>query len=123
MILPIEKVSFEKFLAFCCMNTLGSLVIRIFYKQVYKCGNQNIKFGFALREILKVMTGGRIQTEANSGNQRINITIIGVGAVDVVLAEDILKVYARVFINSNQDKVGRDKVLLINLVKNKCKVS
>ena len=39
MALPIQHVAFTKLLAFCCMNTLGALGIRMVYRYAYKCGS------------------------------------------------------------------------------------
>lgn len=111
--LPVNHITFAKILAFCCMNTLGSLAIRMIYRYAYKCGSQNNKVGAVLRWLLKVFSGGRVQTEPDPDSQKIKVTIIGAGTVGVGLAEDLLnnpkaQYVARCFIDSDKSKVGRD---------------
>ncbi|MGN0266700.1 MAG: polysaccharide biosynthesis protein [Lachnospiraceae bacterium] len=113
MALPVQKIAFAKLLAFCCMNTLGSLAIRMLYRYCYKCGSQDTKIGVVLRWLLKVFSGGKVQTEPDPDSQKIKIAIIGAGAVGVGLAEDLLgnqkaQYVARCFIDSDPRKIGRD---------------
>ena len=112
-LLPIEHVVFAKMLAFCCMNTLGTLSIRMVYRYAYKCGSQDSPTGAFLRTLLKIFSGGTVKTEPDPDSQKIKIAILGAGSVGVGLAEDLLsnnkaQYVARCFIDSNPAKVGRD---------------
>ena len=111
--LPIQHIAFAKLLAFCCMNTLGALGIRMVYRYAYKCGSQDSVIGSVLRLLLKVFSGGTVMTEPDPDSQKIKIAIIGAGSVGVGLAEDLLsnkkaQYVARCFIDSDKSKVGRD---------------
>lgn len=113
MALPIQHVAFTKLLAFCCMNTLGALGIRMVYRYAYKCGSQDSKTGAGLRLLLRIFSGGTVVTEPDPDSQRIKIAIIGAGSVGVGLAEDLIsnkkaQYVARCFIDSDKSKVGRD---------------
>ena len=112
-VLPIQHIAFAKLLAFCCMNTLGALGIRMVYRYAYKCGSQDSAIGSVLRLLLKVFSGGTVITEPDPDSQKIKIAIIGAGSVGVGLAEDLLnnnkaQYVARCFIDSDKSKVGRD---------------
>lgn len=112
-IISVEKISFAKLLAFCCMNTLGALSIRMLYRYAYKFGSQNSKLGTVLRVLLKTFAAGRVQTEAEMDNQRTKAAIIGAGAVGVGLAEDLInnpksQYEPRCFVDNDPDKAGRD---------------
>ena len=111
-VLPVEKIAFVRSLAFCCMNLLGALAIRMVYRYAYKCGYQDNRRGKALRLLLKVFSGGRVVTEADPDSQKIKIAIIGAGTVGVSLAEDLwsnpqAKYVPRCFIDSDPLKVNR----------------
>ncbi|MGN0506549.1 MAG: polysaccharide biosynthesis protein [Lachnospiraceae bacterium] len=113
MTLPIQHIAFVKLLAFCCMNTLGALGIRMVYRYAYKCGSQDNRTGMILRWLLKVFSLGKVVTEPDPNSQKIKIAIIGAGAVGVGLAEDLLsnkkaQYVARCFIDSDKSKIGRD---------------
>lgn len=112
-VLPIQHITFAKLLAFCCMNTLGALVIRMIYRYAYKCGSQDNRVGYILRFLLKIFSSGTVMTEPDPDSQKIKIAIIGAGSVGVGLAEDLLnnkkaQYVARCFIDSDPAKVGRD---------------
>lgn len=112
-LLPIEHIIFAKLLAFCCMNTLGALGIRMVYRYAYKCGSQDSAIGSVLRLLLKIFSSGTVMTEPDPDSQKIKIAIIGAGSVGVGLAEDLLsnkkaQYVARCFIDSDKSKVGRD---------------
>ena len=112
-ILPLNHITFAKLLAFCCMNTLGALAIRMIYRYAYKCGAQDTKTGSVLRWLLKVFSGGRVQTEPDPDSQKIKVAIIGAGTVGVGLAEDLLnnnrsQYVPRCFVDNSLDKVGRN---------------
>ena len=111
--LPISHITFAKLLAFCCMNTLGALGIRMIYRFAYKCGSQDNTLGRILRGMLKIFSGGRVQTEPDPNSQKIKVAVIGAGAVGVGLAEDLLnnaksQYVPRCFVDSSNDKVGRN---------------
>ena len=111
--LPIQHIAFAKLLAFCCMNTLGALGIRMVYRYAYKCGSQDNAIGSMLRLLLRVFSGGTVVTEPDPDSQKIKIAIIGAGAVGVGLAEDLLsnkkaQYVARCFIDRDKSKIGRD---------------
>ncbi|MDD6050395.1 MAG: nucleoside-diphosphate sugar epimerase/dehydratase [Clostridiales bacterium] len=112
MLFPLEEISFVRMLAFCCMNLLGALAIRMIYRYAYKCGYQDNWKGKVLRLLLRVFSGGRVVTEADPDSQKIKIAIIGAGTVGVSLAEDLwanpkAKYVPRCFIDSDPLKVGR----------------
>lgn len=109
---PIQHISFAKLLAFVCVNTLGSLAIRMVYRYAYKCGNQDDWIGKVLRFLLRVFGGG-VTTEADPNSRKIKIAIIGAGSVGVTLAEDLMnnpkaEYVPRCFIDSDRSKAGRD---------------
>lgn len=111
-LLPIQHISFAKLLAFVCVNTLGSLAIRMVYRYAYKCGNQDDWIGKILRFLLRVFGGG-VTTEADPNSRKIKIAIIGAGSVGVTLAEDLMnnpkaEYVPRCFIDSDRSKAGRD---------------
>ena len=110
--LPVEQIAFTRLLAFCCMNLLGALAIRMIYRFAYKCGYQDNFRGKMLRLLLKVCSGGRVVTEADPDSKKIKIAIIGAGSVGVSLAEDLwsnpqANFVPRCFIDSDPLKVGR----------------
>ncbi len=110
--LPIERIAFARLLAFCCMNLLGALAIRMAYRYCYKCGNQDSTHGKMLRFLLRVFSGGTVATEADPGNQKIKIAVIGAGSVGVGLADELranprAQYAVRCFIDNAPDKIGR----------------
>ncbi|MGN0779379.1 MAG: polysaccharide biosynthesis protein [Aristaeellaceae bacterium] len=112
LVLPVETIAFVRKLAFCSMNLLGSLSMRMMYRYAYKCGYQDNRIGKFLRWLLRVFTGGRVMTEADPDSQKIKIAIIGAGTVGVSLAEDLwsnpqAKYVPRCFIDNDPQKVGR----------------
>lgn len=112
-LLPIQHIAFARLLAFCCMNALGALGIRIIYRYAYKCGSQDNTLGSILRLLLKIFSSGTVMTEPDPDSQKIKIAITGAGSVGVGLAEDLLdnkkaQYVARCFIDSDKSKVGRD---------------
>ncbi|MGN1369165.1 MAG: polysaccharide biosynthesis protein [Aristaeellaceae bacterium] len=111
-LLPVEKIAFVRLLAFCSMNLLAALTIRMIYRYAYKCGHQDNWRGKMLRIMLRLFSGGRVMTEADPDNQKIKIAIIGAGNVGVNLAEDMrsnpnVKYAPRCFIDNDPLKVGR----------------
>lgn len=112
-LLPIPHIAFAKLLAFCCMNALGALGIRMIYRYAYKCGSQDNTLDSILRLLLRIFSSGTVMTEPDPDSQKIKIAIIGAGSVGVGLAEDLLnnkkaQYVSRCFIDSDKSKVGRD---------------
>ena len=112
-VFPMEHISLTKTIAFCSMNTLGALAIRMFYRYAYKCGSQDNTMGRILRVLLKVFSGGRVRTEPDPDSQKIKIAILGAGTVGVSLAEELWNnpkstYIPRCFIDIDPQKVGRD---------------
>lgn len=112
-ILPIEHIPFIQLVAFCSMNCLGSLAMRMFYRFSYKCGSQDTVLGKFLRILLRIFAGKRVETEPNSDEQKIKIAIIGAGNVGISLAEELLnskkaQYEPRCFIDIRKDKIGRE---------------
>lgn len=113
LLLPIQRIAFSRLLAFCCVNLLGALAIRMAYRYAYKCGGQDNAKGRFLRTLLKIFAFGRVKLEYLSKDTRTSVAIIGAGSVGVALAEDLLGSAAadlipRCFIDSDPEKVGRD---------------
>ena len=112
-ILPIEHIPFIQLMAFCSMNCLGALSIRMIYRYAYKCGCEDTPWGRFLRIILHVFAGGRVKTEPFREEQKIKIAIIGAGHVGISLADELLnnryaQFIPRCFIDINRDKIGRE---------------
>ena len=112
-ILPIEHIPFIQLAAFCSMNCLGALAMRMFYRFSYKCGNQDTELGKILRTLLRVFAGKRVETEPERNIQKIKIAIIGAGNVGISLAEELLnnkkaQYEPRCFIDIRTDKIGRE---------------
>ncbi len=112
-VLPIEHIAFAKLVAFCCMNTLGTLAIRMVYRFAYKCGSRDDLKGRILRLLLKVFAGGRVSAEADHDEHRIRVAIIGAGSIGIGLAEELFanpkaKYIPRCFIDNNPEKIDRE---------------
>lgn len=110
--LPVYPISVVKLLAFVCMNTLGSLAIRMVYRFAYKCGSRDDIIGKMLRFLLRTFGGG-VTIEADPHSQKIKIAIIGAGSVGVSLAEELwnnpkAEYIPRCFIDADEGKLGRD---------------
>lgn len=110
-VLPIQHITFARKLALVCMNLLGALAIRMFYRYAYKCGNQETKQGKFLNTLLRVFSG--IKSGNDKEVQKIKIAIIGAGRVGVSLAEELLNneetsYIPRCFIDISKEKVGRE---------------
>lgn len=112
-ILPIEHIMFVQLMALCSINTLASLSLRMIYRYLYKCGNQDTRFGSLLRLALKVITFGRVIAEPDFHAQKIKVAIVGGGNVGINLAEDLLNnpkscYIPRCFIDIDGQKIGRE---------------
>lgn len=111
--LVVEHITFARLLAISSMNLLGSLMLRMFYRYAFKCGNDNTAQGRFLLAILKLFAGSKIVGERTQEATKINIAIIGAGRVGVSLAEELLNNAAaaytpRCFVDVSKKKVGRD---------------
>ena len=111
MLLPIEKITIARMLCLACLNLLGTLTLRMAYRYAYKCGNQETAFGRFLSWILYTVSG--VKAASDKEVQKIKISIIGAGRVGVSFAEELLNneeaaYIPRCFIDTNQDKVGRE---------------
>lgn len=111
MLLPIEKITFARMLCLACLNLLGALTLRMAYRYAYKCGNQETAFGRFLSWVLYTVSG--VKAASDKEVQKIKIAIIGAGRVGVSFAEELLNneeaaYIPRCFIDTNQDKVGRE---------------
>lgn len=112
-VLPTDRVSVTKTIAFCCMNSLGALAIRMMYRYAYKCGSEDSKRGKLLRLLVSLASGGRVHTEADPDSQKIKIAILGAGTVGVSLAEELRnnpksQYVPRCFIDNDSQKIGRE---------------
>ena len=112
-ILPIEHIPFIQLAAFCSMNCLGALAMRMFYRFSYKCGNQDTELGKFLRMLLRIFAGERVETEPYRNIPKIKIAIIGAGNVGISLVEELLnnkkaQYEPRCFIDIRTDKIGRE---------------
>ena len=111
MLLPIEKITFARMLCLACLNLIGALTLRMAYRYAYKCGNQETTFGRFLSWVLYTVSG--VKAASDKEVQKIKIAIIGAGRVGVSFAEELLNneeaaYIPRCFIDTNQDKVGRE---------------
>ena len=111
MLLPVEKITFARMLCLACLNLLGALTLRMAYRYAYKCGNQETTFGRFLSWVLYTVSG--VKAASDKEVQKIKIAIIGAGRVGVSFAEELLNneeaaYIPRCFIDTNQDKVGRE---------------
>lgn len=111
MLLAIEKITFARMLCLACLNLLGALTLRMAYRYAYKCGNQETAFGRFLSWVLYTVSG--VKAASDKELQKIKIAIIGAGRVGVSFAEELLNneeaaYIPRCFIDTNQDKVGRE---------------
>ena len=111
MLLPVEKITFARMLCLACLNLLGALTLRMAYRYAYKCGNQETAFGRFLSWVLYIVSG--VKAASDKEVQKIKIAIIGAGRVGVSFAEELLNneeaaYIPRCFIDTNQDKVGRE---------------
>ena len=112
-ILPLEHIDFSRLLAAACMNLLGALTMRMFYRYAFKCGNDTTSVGKILLFILKIFAGRKIAGERTVEATKINIAIIGAGRVGVSLAEELLNNAGSAympccFVDVSKAKAGRD---------------
>ena len=117
MILPlfvrIEQITFARLLSLSCMNLLGALAIRMFYRYAFKCGTEDTLEGRILRLLLRIFGGEEMVHRSGDTGQKIKVAIIGAGRVGVNLAEELLgngnSAYSpRCFVDKSPEKAGRE---------------
>ena len=117
MILPlfvrIEQITFARLLSLSCMNLLGALAIRMFYRYAFKCGTEDTLEGRILRLLLRIFGGEEMIHRSGDTGQKIKVAIIGAGRVGVNLAEELLgngnSAYSpRCFVDKSPEKAGRE---------------
>ena len=111
--LPIEHITFSRLSAIACMNLLGALTIRMFYRYAFKCGNDTTPLGKFLLFLLRLFAGEDISGERELKTNRIKMAIIGAGRVGVSLAEELLNNAASLyvpicFVDASVGKAGRE---------------
>lgn len=111
LLLPVQKITFERMLSLACMNLLGAMTLRLMYHYTYKYANLNSFGGKCLSILLRLFSG--METENAKEIQKIKVAIIGAGRVGVSLAEELINnskasYTPKVFIDINEEKVGRD---------------
>ena len=110
--LPIERISFARITAICCVDLLGALAMRMAYRYAYKCSRTTI-LGRVLCFIVYVFTGRSVNnSRLDVEKQKIKIAIVGAGRVGVSLAEELFNnassAYTpRCFIDIKPEKIGR----------------
>ena len=111
LLLPVQKITFERMLSLACMNLLGAMTLRLMYHYTYKYANLNSTGGKCLSMLLRLFSG--METENAKEIHKIKVAIIGAGRVGVSLAEELINnskasYIPKVFIDINEEKVGRD---------------
>ena len=111
-VLPVQHIAFSRLLAVACVNLLGSLSMRMFYRYAFKCGNDATPLGRFWLFILKLFAGNKIAGERTVEAAKIKIAIIGAGRVGVSLAEELLNNAGSAylpccFVDVNKAKAGR----------------
>lgn len=111
MAMPIQQMSFARTLSLVCVNLLGAIVIRMFYRYCYLYSDNKTSRGKFLAKVLYRFSN--IQTDTNNEAQKIKIAIIGAGRVGTSFAEELLNdenaVYVpRCFIDIDKSKAGRE---------------
>lgn len=111
LLLPVQKITFERMLSLACMNLLGAMTLRLMYHYTYKYANLNSFGGKCLSMLLRLFSG--METENAKEIHKIKVAIIGAGRVGVSLAEELINnskasYTPKVFIDINKEKVGRD---------------
>lgn len=111
LLLPVQKITFERMLSLACMNLLGAMTLRLMYHYTYKYANLNSFGGKCLSMLLRLFSG--METENAKEIHKIKVAIIGAGRVGVSLAEELINnskasYIPKVFIDINEEKVGRN---------------
>ncbi len=111
-LLPIDHIAADRLLAIICMNLLGCLAIRMFYRYAYKCGNTRTVLGKTMLLALRIFAGKKIEREISDARLKVNVAIIGAGRVGVALAEELFnnastRYCPRCFVDINKEKANR----------------
>ncbi len=111
-LLPIDNISFARWLATFCMNLLAALAMRMLYRYAYKCGDNKTIIGRIMSFALNVVTLGKAEHLKKTTNQKIKIAIIGAGVTGISLAEELLTnpgafYLPRCFIDIDKEMIGR----------------
>jgi len=106
----VWQIVFMRALSISALNLLGALSIRMVYRYIYKCGNNESLLGRVMLRVLKLFSGYDV-TRSNDVS-RIKVAIVGAGRVGVSLAEELMNNPAgmyipRCFIDTNPEKIGR----------------
>ncbi len=89
-LLPVGEISFPHLVSISALNLLGSLFIRLVYRYAYKCANFSTARGKFLNALLRLFVGrGAVRSGANE-IQKINVAIVGAGALGVALMQEFL---------------------------------
>ena len=112
LLLPKGRITVVRLLAFCSINLLGALFIRMVYRAAYKHAGEQTPLGKLLRQLLIVFSGNDKITELNHSARKIKIAIIGAGRVGTNLAEELIynknsSYVPRCFIDISKEKIGR----------------
>lgn len=75
LLLPVQKITFERMLSLACMNLLGAMTLRLMYHYTYKYANSNSFGGKCLSILLRLFSG--METENAKEIQKIKVAIIG----------------------------------------------
>lgn len=108
----LEHISFSRILAIASMNLLCSLILRMFYRYAFKCGNETTRWGRVLLLILRLFAGKNMVGERAQDRNKIAVAIIGAGRVGVSLAQELLSNAAAThipccFVDTSKAKAGR----------------
>ena len=111
MVLPIQRISFDRGLSLVCVNLLGAITIRMVYRYCYLYSNNETHKGKFLAKLLYRFSN--LTTNTDKEVQKIKIAIVGAGRVGASFAEELLNdenaVYTpRCFIDVDKEKVGRE---------------
>ncbi len=87
-VMPHANLNFTRLLSIACMNLLGCLAIRMFYRYAYKCADLNTAQGRAMNRMLKLFAG--IEISQKPETEKTKIAVFGAGRVGVSLAEDLM---------------------------------
>ena len=108
----LDQITYSRMIALFSLNLLGALAIRMFYRYIYKCVDQNTDIGRFFFKIIRVFSGSKFNIDNNGKRKKIKVAIIGAGKVGTLLAEDLenneSSPYAPCFfIDISSDKIGR----------------
>jgi FlaA1/EpsC-like NDP-sugar epimerase len=109
---PITRIAFPQLLSICCVNLLGALAMRMFYRYAYKCHDESSPKGVVLSVLLRVFAGKHTEKESNTEGMKIKVAIVGAGRIGVNFAEELLNNRMAsytpcCFIDIDKEKVGK----------------